>query len=302
MRHAAAVRSRGSKMVLSVVGMARVGVIAGVLASVFLVAQRTASADEPDETNELARSIDLWKKVDGQFRIDPYKLGNYNAKGDACKNALKEYEGKPPSVTFVLMKDVPGLKAGTHPWTAAKPVCEAAIAAVIRDEKIKQFALWVSGAQTDAERGNTNVYNSLKLCLQAYDDAIALGASPTEFMRYYDVNMTMQAGREFCAQLQTKVDATQAAREAPYRKVLKKDKLSMAIEGADYLFMPGGGGLTIPLAAKYNVWFKDVVPDRRCTDGREVHILHRYQFNTQQELAKVTDREFCGPPPTSAFR
>jgi hypothetical protein len=280
----------------------RVGMIwfVGALASMVGTVTTTAAADTDPDAWRLEKSINIWKNVNGQFEFDDHKLGSNGRTW--CADVLKDFERKPSTVTFTLTADAPGLKAGTHPWTAARPVCDQALAIARRMKAISQFARSVGFAQDDAKNGSTQDNNSIKWCLQNYDEAIEAGVSPTYVATEQGMDITMKAARDWCAERAGALNQVEEARVAPLKKVLKNDKLDMAIKYTDYLFMPGRVELTPQRAAKFNVWFKEGRSDDRCPDGRNRHTLTRYQFDAQQKLQRVTDKEFCGPAPASALR
>jgi hypothetical protein len=91
-------------------------------------------------------------------------------------------------------------------------------------------------------------------------------------------------------------------RWAPYRKVLKNDKLTMLMKDFDAIALPGGQGSDDPKKlVEASVWFVDTSPSETCSNGSQRHRLHRYQFDGQQKLVKTSDKEFCGAPPSSAY-
>jgi hypothetical protein len=102
-----------------------------------------------------------------------------------------------------------------------------------------------------------------------------------------------------------------AGREAPYRNVLKNDKLRMVIDSPPghirTYAVPGGEYSTDPkkLAAA-SVWFDNAsAPSNErqmCSTGGKRIFLRRYTFDAQHKLVSNTSKEYCGGIPASAYR
>src|ERR1019366_7288259 len=79
--------------------------------------------------------------------------------------------------------------------------------------------------------------------------------------------------KKWCEPGLSKATASTAAREAPFRKELKGDKLKVALTYGEVL-LPGGGSTSDPhKMAAASVWFVDFSPSKVCNDGRQVHNL-----------------------------
>jgi hypothetical protein len=163
--------------------------------------------------------------------------------------------------------------------------------------------------------GNDFEVKYYKSCIDTYDKAIKAGMPATEKVpeRKLEDPKTHQptiawkgtiedVRRTWCDAGLAKAKAKIAAREAPYRAVLKADKLEMALVDP-YFLMPGGKGTSKPAdLAAASVWFRDASPDRVCPgNGKQVHTLHRYPFDGGGKLLQVTDKDFCGEIPGSAY-
>jgi hypothetical protein len=174
-----------------------------------------------------------------------------------------------------------------------------------RKAKLQQFVGWADTAMHDAQMQNGPPDgDAYKWCLKSYDDAIAAGVPPTEEVTVRGTTGTIEEIRnKWCQGGKAKFDEAEDKRTAPFRKVLKNDKLAMALKDADAIVLPGGSGTDDPnkLAAA-PVWFIDTSPPEHCRDGRQLHRVHRYQFSADHKLRGTTDHDYCGAPPSSAFK
>lgn len=171
--------------------------------------------------------------------------------------------------------------------------------------KLHQFVGWADTAMHDAQLPNGPPDgDAFKWCLKAYDDAIAAGVPPTEKVTVRGTSGTMEEIKtKWCQGGKDKFAEAEDKRTAPLRKALKNDKLAMALKDADAIVLPGGSGTDNPqrLAAA-SVWFIDTSPPEQCRDGRQLHRVHRYQFDADQKLRGTSDHDYCGAPPSSAFK
>ena len=104
--------------------------------------------------------------------------------------------------------------------------------------------------------------------------------------------------------LESEINAAEAAKLAPYKKVLKGGKLKTFVDDdlVDIkVFGKGGTLLDSPRAlAKASLWF--VVLGKKGPDGKDWWILRRYQFKGDK-FVKVTEKDGKGSwPPKSAYR
>jgi hypothetical protein len=96
---------------------------------------------------------------------------------------------------------------------------------------------------------------------------------------------------------------TPGARTAPFRAVLKNDQLAMALKDADAIVLPGGSA-TVDQQKLDAASFRFIGTSRpeECRDGRQLHRVHRYQFDADHKLRGTTDHDYCGAPPNSACK
>lgn len=109
--------------------------------------------------------------------------------------------------------------------------------------------------------------------------------------------------RQFCDQARKVGDTLKEKLEAPFRKVLKNDKLTLALEmrKEGYYLAASGGSINDPRAlAAHDVWFEEW-DHGACSNGKVIQMI-RHQFGKDQKLLKTTSHEYCGDPPKSAYR
>jgi hypothetical protein len=278
--------------------------VAGSLAGALCVSHGTASADDTEQrvySRLLGEDLDVWKTVDGRLQVvdkDERELVrcDYHLAGLTKANA-------PDSLTFELEHDTPELKAGKHRWTEARAACASIMAVAESRKKISSLNWVIFNCKDEMARGLASNLPHFENAQKTYDEAIAAGMSPTQIISVQGVTGTIgELYEKWCTAGRVKLQAAEDARSAPFKKLLKNDKLRIALQDTDYIMLPGGAKATPDRLAATNVWFEDASPSKVCPNGAQVHVLHRYQFNAQQKLAKVTDHEFCGRPPASAFR
>jgi hypothetical protein len=94
--------------------------------------------------------------------------------------------------------------------------------------------------------------------------------------------------------------------EGPYRKVLKADKLDMALSRKQTQFFGvGGKPLATPAQmAASKVWFiHSWSEEDSCrSNGAPVHTLRRFAYDAKHLLVSETSKTFCGAPPKSGYR
>jgi hypothetical protein len=211
-----------------------------------------------------------------------------------------------PDTTKVDVKyDAPEFRRGRHTLAEIRTSC----AHVDSLGKIKYFERWAKFAMADTPNLSKGSYDVsyFKNCLQAYDEIVKSGVSPTERVPVDVIKGAPWSGsieelrKKWCdAGFQT-AKAKTTASEAPYRKVLTSDKLKVALTYQEVI-LPGGARTTDPQRmATASVWFEDFSPSKVCNDGRQVHNLRRYQFGSDQRIVKTTEQEYCGGAPLSAF-
>lgn len=186
------------------------------------------------------------------------------------------------------------------------------------NEDYQQFKSWAIDTQ------NPNpLPNMFKFCIQSYDKMIASGVSPSArvpeqiipagggFPRIEWKGTVREIKENWCVAGLKKTTGDIDARQAPYKAVLKADKLRMVVdethgEISSYA-LPGGKYTSDPkLLADARFWFLDVGPpsneNQYCLTGGKRHSVRRYTFNADHKLISTTQKEYCGDPPPSAYR
>jgi hypothetical protein len=187
------------------------------------------------------------------------------------------------------------------------------------NEHYSSFKSWAMDT-----RAPNPVPNMFKFCLQAYDKMIASGVSPST--RVPEQTMpgfkdgdppivwsgTVQELKEkWCEAGGRKISDDVAKKHAPYKAALKNDKLRLVIDethGHVSSYALPGGQYTddAKKLAAAPVWFLDVgAPSNErqyCPSGGKRKFVRKYTFDAQQKLTGTTQKEFCGDPPSSAYR
>ena len=211
-----------------------------------------------------------------------------------------------PDTSIVDVKyDAPEFKRGPHTLAEIRRSC----AHVENLGKIQYFERWAKFAMADTpnlSKGNYDV-SYFKNCLQAYDEIVKAGVSPSERVPDDVIKGAPWSGsieelrQKWCDTGFHTANAKTAESEAPYRKALTNDKLKVALTYQEVI-LPGGARTTDPQKmAAVSVWFEDFSPSRVCNDGRQIHNLRRYQFGSDQRIVKTTEQDYCGGAPLSAF-
>lgn len=152
-------------------------------------------------------------------------------------------------------------------------------------------------------------------CVKAYEKLIASGVSPSTRVLADDSlewKGTVQENKEkYCVEPSKKVDEDWDAKQAPYKAVLKADKLRLVInENSRVIYsyaLVGGKYTDDPKAlAAARVWFTNIgrstAETRVCVNGGKLNSVRRYSFDADHKLLATTEKEYCGTPPASAYR
>jgi hypothetical protein len=271
------------------------------IALAILCATTTAFADE---YSNLSHSISgAWGALaDGSYAL----VGDGRVDPPRCEIILAELTeaGATDATTFTFLRASRDLTAGTHTIGEARAACA-------------QIAYWSKVRAFRTEALQSSQYGNLEMakrCIDTYAVITKAGVPATEVVANETVSIngkvqefggTIEAIRvKHCDGAYQKYADEQAQREAPYRKVLKADKLEAALSGRFWMLPGGVEGANDPkkLAAA-KVWFYTLTPadgSSRCL-GREI-TLHRWQFDAKHKLRKTTQKTFCGDPPRSAYR
>ncbi len=264
--------------------------------AMMIVGVRGAHADDDSFylLNQLGQQASVWWQQGAMWGV--------RGSSKACMDAFNKVAAAhvPETATFKLTTPAPGVEMGDHPWPEAKPVCER----MLQAERMVWAQHWLGLARQDAESRNgppdSAIYSA---CVDAYAGAIAVGVTDTDpVIVGVDETTLGDAKAKWCAAGKQKFDEAAAKRAAPYKKVLKADKLAMAL--VDPAFFLAGGRATTDASklAAASVWFRDTEPDAVCPNSGQAHIVHRYQFSAAHKLVRTTDKNYCGAPPASSYR
>jgi hypothetical protein len=268
----------------------------------------TAHADEADQ---------LVGNLESQIQQAWYRDSETRAwlLGDAASNAFKPAPctdlfvklaslGVPMSRTIELYDESRDLPKGVHSLAAAKRACDA----IEYAGKIKEVERWITMA---AESDSVNNREAFGHCMTTYTDALAAGVKPTDRVPQRKIrighDLVMWSGTieelktKYCDAGFARIQDELRKRETPYRKVLKNDKLTMALGysvTALYVLPGGDKSMTPSKLAASKVWFDSTsAPSneaQNCADGRRRTLVRRYEFDGNHKLVKTTQKEYCG--------
>ena len=159
-------------------------------------------------------------------------------------------------------------------------------------------------------------------CIEYYDKMIASGISPSTqvpeaVMSTYDLPRLHWKGtlkeikENWCEAGKKKLAGAMDAEHAPYKAVLKADKLRLVLNEATghiYRYALAGGKYTDDpkLLAAARVWFLNIgAPSNEsqyCLNGSKRVSVRRYTFDAQHKLLGTTEKPYCGDPPAAAYR
>lgn len=160
-------------------------------------------------------------------------------------------------------------------------------------------------------------------CIEYYDKMIASGISPStqvpeyvmeasgNFPRIHVKGTIKEIKENWCDAGKKKLAGDIASDHAPYKAVLKADKLRLVINektGHVYRYALAGGKYTgdAKLLAAARVWFLDIGAasneSQYCVNGGKRSSVRRYSFDAQHKLLATTEKAYCGDPPASAYR
>jgi hypothetical protein len=234
--------------------------------------------------------------------------GMSDERPDPCAAALKTLDelGTPGSHAWEIRNDSRDLKAGMHTLDEVRAAC----APLYRLYWIYKFE---NRAKDSAQRRSEN---AAKICIERYQLGLQKGMKPSD--RVVDGTVEIDSKKvpwtgtveelrvKHCDNVMKEVGAERAKEEAPYRAVLKNDKLEMALgRSADITLIGGENTLDPKKLAAASVWF-DALSETRgnesCTNGNPKKTLRRYTFDKQHKLVKQTEKDYCTDIPVSAFR
>jgi len=183
------------------------------------------------------------------------------------------------------------------------------------NEHFHSFMSQVRSIRYSIEDGDKLFPMEFVYCLDKYEKLIASGVSPTARVEKYaerEWNGTLAEIKDkYCVAPEKQVNDDWDAKQAPYKAVLKADKLRLMINENSrviYSYALAGGKYTDdPTAlAAARVWFLDVGPPsneaQNCLNGGRRNTVRRYTFNANHKLLSTTEKAYCGTPPASAYR
>lgn len=183
------------------------------------------------------------------------------------------------------------------------------------NQNFYSFMSQVRSIRSSVEDGDKIFPMEFVYCLDKYEKLIASGVSPTARVgEYAEIKWNATLGEikeKYCVAPKKKVNEDWDAKTAPYKAVLKADKLRLTINENSrvvYSYALAGGKYTedpkVLAAAK--VWFLDIgrstAETRVCVNGGKLNSVRRYSFDDNHKLIGTTEKEYCGTPPASAYR
>lgn len=221
----------------------------------------------------------------------------------------------PDSTIMEIDRDTPDLSKGKHTLVEIRKACGHMQHAAW----VQAVDFWAVSAMQDAQHLADNTFDLrvYKNCIAAYDKAVKAGMLGSELVvdkkqkNPFDGTDLLWTGtieslkKTWCDAGIAKVHAQQAVIEAPFRAVLKNDKLDLALKQPIDEWQISGGTQVSAIAqlAKATVWFYNDLAhgDNNC-DSVQPHLLHRYHFDAAHKLVEHTSKGFCGDPPNKAYR
>lgn len=177
------------------------------------------------------------------------------------------------------------------------------------------FMSEVRSIRSSVEDGDKIFPMEFVYCLDKYEKLIASGVSPTARVgEYAEIKWNATLGEikeKYCVAPARKVNEDWEAKQAPYKAVLKADKLRLIINENSrviYSYALAGGKYTddAKALAAAKVWFLNIgrstAETRYCVNGRALSSVRRYSFDVNHKLIGTTEKEYCGTPPASAYR
>ncbi len=276
-----------------------------VMALVLMFAAGTASADKLDE---LGKYIDdAWGHRDGNWELNDSAFKKLEPV--ECQTILADLAAAktPDTATFNLPHDSRDLKEGQHTVAEARKACDA----IAYRAKVRVFEADAVLALTLPD------IEDAKSCVETYDAVIKAGVPPTEPIRKRQIwvknhdedfgGATMEeVGEKVCDAPLKAMEEEKAKREAPYRAVLKNDKLQAVLEGRGFVMPGGDDSMTPAKMAAARTWYQTMSApsneEQNCASGGERVFLKAWHFDANHKLLNVTSKEYCGHLPDSVFK
>jgi hypothetical protein len=272
-----------------------------------------------------------WADGSGNVRGDLYSLGDHidgvwyrdganapwniadGAQNDGvakCKamvdKAMKD--GAKDSDKVSLGNDGPDWIKGEQPFGDMKVVCDR----IQRMVNVKVWEKWAIFAMQELGKQGGGDIKFSQNCLSLYDDMLKKGVAADSKVVARKVNdasgtaidwkgTVKEVRVKYCDAGYKKAKEEQEKRDAPYKKVMKGQKLETALTYRG-VFLAGGAVTEDPaVMAKANVWFIDTEPQELCANFTQRHVIHRFEF-AGDKLAKSTNIETCGVPRANNFQ
>ncbi|MFT3695724.1 MAG: hypothetical protein QM831_21485 [Kofleriaceae bacterium] len=227
-----------------------------------------------------------------------------------CKDLIvkAEKDGAKDTDMVPLVEDGPDFAKGDAALGDIRLVCDR----MQRMIDIKVWERWaVFSMQELGKKGGGDIKFSQN-CLATYDEMLKKGVAADNKVvprkvndasgTAVDWNGTVKEVRvKYCDAGYKKAKEEQEKRDAPYKKVMKGEKLETALTYRG-VFLVGGASTDDPtVMAKANVRFVDTEPSELCANLTQKHVIHRYEF-AGDKLAKSTNIETCGVPRAGSFK
>jgi hypothetical protein len=292
------------------------------VAMMFVVAPAFAGDAEDrqvDINNALAR---LGRAIDSAFSQDsetkawvPIKSAIVDGKA-TCAVEIETLANldAPGSSKVKLQNDTAELVKGEHTLDDMLPICER----VVAFGKTKDYQRQLENAMFEFPKVTAKTpFNEkhFENCITEYNAMMKTGVPPT--YKIPDQVFNDSSGTKvhwggtveelrvkWCDEGLKKGKAERERRDAPYKKVLKGDKLALALSWRA-LYLPGGKLTEDPVEmSKSNVLYTDGYPGLVCLKKNvpEVHEITRYTFDKAGKMTGNNTTKHCGFPGASGFR
>jgi hypothetical protein len=227
-----------------------------------------------------------------------------------CKELIAKAvkDGAKDTDTVTLNDDGPDFTKGDVPLGDLKLVCDRMERMVF----IKTWERWAKFAMQELRKKGGGDIKFSENCLSTYDAMLKKGVPAEAKVVAKKVNDASGTAVEwqgtvkelrvkYCDAGYKKAKSEQERRDAPYKKVMKGEKLQTALTYRG-VFLAGGVGTDDPARmAAASVWFIDTEPPELCVNLTQKHVIHRYEF-AGDKLAKSTDLSTCGIPRAADFK
>lgn len=270
-----------------------------------LAATSVAHADEPDELlSNLETQVQRAWYRDEETRA--WKLSDDATNGFAaapCTQTLAKLRNLNvrASRTIELTEESRDLRAGKHALPAVKKACDG----IEYAGKVKEVERWILLA---AESDGISNRGPVGHCIASFDEALKLGIKATDKVPERRVrignDLVMWSGTigdlkaKHCDAALVKIKKELAKVEGPYRKMLKADKLALALGfnvTAVYRLPDGDRSMDPAKLAAAKVWY-GTRTGGLCADGRQQVDVTKYVFDAKHAITSETTKAYCGEP------